>query len=237
MTNRLVSLDTTHLQQRLQNWQTTANTPNADFVTLCDEIFTTVQNVLTRDDQRLALIAEHTQRIAEKDNTIADLSARLTQAEVLNDPATTERLTTMEDENQALCDEDAIRETVLADLRTQLHNAQEVTLAMARGNVAAATQVMKLPDIEKFDGDKSKLQQWIIRLRQKVANFALADQLSYTLNPLEGNAFVQVTPYIDTTTNRQTFTTLNELIEVFETVFGNQNRRAEAELQLQILIQ
>src|SRR5690606_1654498 len=43
--------------------------------------------------------------------------------------------------------------------------------------------------------------------------------LSYTLNRLEGNAFVQISPYIDTTTNRLTFTTLNELIEVMETVF------------------
>src|SRR5690606_25987934 len=231
MTNRLVSIDATSLQQRLQDWQATANVPNADIVTLCDEIFTTVQNLLNHDDQRPALIAEHQQRIAEKDNTIADLNARLTQAEALNDPATAhqlERLTEMETEIQKLRAVDEINQDVLNDLRCQLRHAQEISLAIARGNAAAATQVLKLPDIEKFDGDKSKLQQWIIRLRQKVANYALPDQLSYTLNRLEGNAFVQVTPYIDRTTNRLIFTTLNELIEVLETAFGNQNRRAEA---------
>src|SRR5690606_32403048 len=138
---------------------------------LCNEIFTTVQNLLTHDDQRPALIAEHAQRITEKDNTIADLTDRLTQAEALKDPATARRLIEMTTELDDLRTEDTINQTVLADLRQQVRHAQKISLAMARGNVAVATQVLKLPDIEKFDGDKSKLQQWIIRLRQKVANY------------------------------------------------------------------
>ena len=60
----------------------------------------------------------------------------------------------METEIQELRTEDAINQDVLADLRRQLRHAQKISLAMARGNAAAATQVLKLPDIEKFDGDK-----------------------------------------------------------------------------------
>src|SRR5690606_28183392 len=88
-------------------------------------IFTTVQNLLNHADERPALFAEHQQRIAENNNTIADLTAHLTQAEALNDPTTAQRLTDMETEIQELRTEDAINQDVLADLRRQLRHARK----------------------------------------------------------------------------------------------------------------
>jgi hypothetical protein len=99
----------------------------------------------------------------------------------------------------------------------------------------------KIPDPPLFDGTRSKLRPFLAQLRLKVAGdlhrFPDAQhQLRYAAGRLEGIALDQVLPLIKDD-NSIALPGLNALCRVLEDAFGDPDRRATAERQLERLRQ
>jgi hypothetical protein len=99
----------------------------------------------------------------------------------------------------------------------------------------------KIPDPPLFDGTRAKLRQFLAQLRLKVAGdlhrFPDAQhQLCYAAGRLEGLALGQVLPLIQDD-NSIALADLNAFCRLLENAFGDPDRRATAEPQLERLRQ
>lgn len=91
----------------------------------------------------------------------------------------------------------------------------------------------KIPDPPMFDGNKTKLREFVTKLRLKMIGNAdryptTQEKLVYAANRLEGTAMDQVMPYITVDAAKKTKTELEgyeNLIQILENAFGDPNKK------------
>src|SRR5690606_7331382 len=89
----------------------------------------------------------------------------------------------------------------------------------------------RIPDPERFDGTRSKLQAFILQLRLKASTLASEQaKLRLGVSCLTGEALDQIRPYVKD--DRIDLEGLAKLVEILELAFGNPYREAEAEARL-----
>ena len=114
-----------------------------------------------------------------------------------------------------------------AELSRQLQLAQSSNLNLSVAPVQARPSPNH-PNPDKFNGDKTKLEAFVtqlcIKLQQNADYFVRSkqnteqNQLSYTIFHLEGNAFIQIKPYVSR--NGIDLSDIAGLEELLETQFG-----------------
>ena len=93
-----------------------------------------------------------------------------------------------------------------------------------------------------FDGTWEKLRPFIAQLRTKLIGDAYrfrdeAHKISYALALLTGKAYLQVLPLVNSTTGTIQLESVNTLITLLENAFGDPDRIATAERNLENLYQ
>ena len=101
------------------------------------------------------------------------------------------------------------------------------------------------PDLDKFNGDKTKLEAFITQLRIKLqwnadhfvrpGQNTKQNQLSYAISCLKGDAFIQIKPYVSR--NGIDLSDIASLEELLETWFGEVNPVGTAKHKLYRLYQ
>jgi hypothetical protein len=134
--------------------------------------------------------------------------------------------------------------TLQNELNHKCANAEVLQAAVAAAGAAPRkqphVQPASIPDQEKFDGSRDKLQLFVSHLCMKLADNAslfpnLQHQLQYTFRLLVGQAFAQVEAYI--TNEGINLTDVLALITVLKTAFRNPDYVAVAERKLEALKQ
>jgi len=158
------------------------------------------------------------------------------------------------------------QEPTMTNLRTHVANlsAQVQTLTIERDSAEAAVDMFRtelaasrarcevltsaasatprpewedIPDPGRFDGTRSKLRHFVVKLRLSTAFYPNEQsKLCFAINCLGGDALDQVYHYVDED-GRVNLPNLASLITILDTAFGNPNRVAEAELKLQTMQQ
>ena len=114
------------------------------------------------------------------------------------------------------------------------------TALAAAGNAAANAAAnataphgghVRIPDPEKYKGDREKLHLFITQLRLKAALYPdHQSQLRYAVSLLEDHALDQLMPHI--TNDRINLDNVGSLISILETAFSNPDKVATAERKL-----
>ena len=113
-------------------------------------------------------------------------------------------------------------------------NALTTTLAAAGNAAAPYGGDLKIPNLEKYKGDREKLYLFITQLRLKAALYPdHQSQLRYTVSLLEDRALDLVIPHI--TNDHINLDNLASFIGILETAFGDPDKVTTAERKLQIL--
>jgi hypothetical protein len=172
--------------------------------------------------------------------TITSLEKRPEPMQTETPPACTHDHTLTEELNQEI----NIQEEVIAQLREDLAAERAVSRALARNTnatpvttAAASTPApQKIPDPEKYGGDRNKLRSFLVQLRLKAATFpTVPEKLRFAVNCLKDDALDQVSPYVkDDTVD---LPDLAALIQILENAFGNPNRVQDAERKLNTIQQ
>ena len=150
------------------------------------------------------------------------------------EPHTTAALAELREEYNA-------QQGAIDDLYARLDEARAtqnvLTTALAAvGNAAANAATphgghLRIPDPEKYKGDREKLRPFITQLRLKAALYPdPQSQLYYAVSLLEDHALDQVTPHI--TNDRINLDNMGSLISILETAFGDPDKVATAERKL-----
>jgi hypothetical protein len=136
------------------------------------------------------------------------------------------------------------QEEVIAQLRSDLDAERAVSRALARNTNATPVTTttttvpapQKIPDPEKYGGDRKKLCSFLVPLRLKAATFpTVEEKLRFSVNCLKDEALDQVSPYMkDDTVN---LPNLAALVQILENAFGNPNRVQDAERKLNTIQQ
>ena len=122
----------------------------------------------------------------------------------------------------AILEEDLARERATIANLNRLMNRMEATAA------AAPTHATKIPDPDKFNGDRETLPNFLLQLRLKAPT--LPDEqarLRYAISLLKDRALSQVRPYVRA--GRVDLDNLEALIAKLEEAFGDPDRVATAE--------
>ena len=133
-----------------------------------------------------------------------------------------------------------------AKLTRQLQLAQLLNLNLAAAPVPQqARPSSNHPDLDKFNGDKTKLEAFVTQLRIKLqwnadhfvrpGQNTEQNQLSYAILRLEGDAFIQIEPYIFR--NGIDLSDIAALEELLETWFGEVDPVGTAKHELYRLYQ
>jgi hypothetical protein len=95
----------------------------------------------------------------------------------------------------------------------------------------SAPAAQKIPDPEKYSGDRKNLRSFLVQLCLKAATFpTVPEKLRFAVNCLKDNALDQVSPYVkDDTVD---LPDLAALVQILENAFGNPNRIQDAERKL-----
>lgn len=214
---------------------------NSPLVLPALNVLTTITTLEDQEHQRTTLtneLAAARSTIAERDARIQELENRPAAMETTADtPAPSEQLTTVQDQLNEANDTIAVCETSLVTVRRERDEFRTLTHALSsspQGNPGTSTQ--KIPDPEKFTGNRDKLRPFLAQLRLKASTF-LTDQerLSYAVSVLGKDALDQVLPYIGN--DRVNVDNRAALITTVENAFGNPTRVADAEYKLASLQQ
>ena len=163
-------------------------------------------------------------------NGIIMSAARLSDLD--EQPDTTAALAALREEYDA-------QQGAIDDLRARLDEARATQNALTTALAAAAAPHgghLRIPDPEKYKGDREKLRPFITQLRLKAALYPdHQSQLRYAVSLLEDRALDQVTPHI--ANDRINLDDLAGLISILETAFGDPDKVATAERKLRNLRQ
>ena len=124
----------------------------------------------------------------------------------------------------AILEEDLARERATIANLNRLMNRMEATTAAAPTHAHAT----KIPDPDKFDGDREFLPNFLLQLRLKAPT--LPDEqarLRYAISLLKDRALSQIRPYVRA--GRVDLDNLEALIAKLEAAFGDPDRVATAE--------
>ena len=165
-----------------------------------------------------AILAELREENTIQQGVIAEFSIRLDEARATQNALTTSTT--------------AVTATATATATT----AAEAAPRGNNNNNNHMNQHLKIPDPEKYKGDKDKLRPFLTQLRLKAALYP-DDQskLCYAVSLLEDCTLDQITPHIED--DRIDLDDLAELIGILETAFGDPDRVAIAERKLRSLCQ
>jgi hypothetical protein len=135
------------------------------------------------------------------------------------------------------------RDTLLADLEQQ-RKTTDVLLAQIASLPTSSIPVtgagpaaaIKLPDPPRFDATKSKLLDFISKLRAKLVGDARRfyhdhHQVAYAYGFLEGDAADQLRPYMESSATAPA--DIDGLIRILERAFGDPDRKGTARRELQ----
>ena len=139
--------------------------------------------------------------------------------------------------------EEKLRDTTtnLSMLQVKTQTLDELLQrANERPATASTPRSMKLPDPDKFDGQRADLDRFLTQLRLKLQtnsdHFPTENaRLGYAISRLDGVALKQVTPRLKE--DKIEFDNLTDLFEFLQTAFGDPNRAATAKRELMALRQ
>jgi hypothetical protein len=130
-----------------------------------------------------------------------------------------------------------IGENVIQDLQTQLTVARAVQERLLEARPIAVTPApatFKIPDPDKFDGDKGKLREFTMQLQLKTQTITdEQNRLRYAISRLSGRALSQLAPFIQA--DNINLTNIEALLRILETAFGDPDRVATAEQKIETL--
>lgn len=209
---------------------------NSPLVLPAVNVLTTITTLEDQEPQITALtneLAAARSTIAERDARIQELENRPAPMVTTTDaPAPNDELTAIQNQLNEANDTIAAFETSLATVRRERDEFRTLTHALfTRPQGNSGTSAQKIPDPEKFTGNRDKLCPFLAQLRLKASTF-LADQerLRYAVSVLDKDALDQVMPHIGN--DRVNLDNLAALITILENAFGNPNRVADAEHKL-----
>lgn len=129
-----------------------------------------------------------------------------------------------------------ITDTVITDLRAQLDTARAIQERLLGTPAAAAAPALKIPDPDKFSGEKDKLREFTMQLQLKTQTIQdEQDRLRYAISRLSGPALSQVAPFIRP--NNINLIDITALLRILESAFGDPDRIATAEQKIDNLKQ
>ena len=165
------------------------------------------------------------------------VAARESLNESLTAPNNIERFNQLQEDNARLTAENA-------DLGTQITNLtadQDANLELINNltaerdmlrtlslNLSSRPSESRLPDPEKFNGDKSKWRSFLTQLRLRASEISGEQKkMKYAINLLTGDAAIHVQRYVSN--DRITLPTFARLVEILDSTFGDSNQRVTAE--------
>lgn len=202
----------------------------------------TLESLADRRDPSLIALTSELQTVTHHFiTTLAsapDLAPHLAATNAKNDRLTQDLAAARADLTAARGDLAEIREEkaecweLVRDLRSELREARRQLQAHAEGTSTEASNPReRIPDPERFDGTRSKLQAFILQLRLKASTLASEQaKLRLGVSCLTGEALDQIRPYVKD--DRIDLEGLAKLVEILELAFGNPYREAEAEARL-----
>jgi len=236
----LVLLPNERITQLLARWQSIQTTADIN------------QNLATDTGTILHELTILPDRSAEVTNLRTQITNEQTQVTTLRTQVADrdQRIQNLEDEQATALTDAETAEAAMTLLRTQTTQLRN-ELAGTRATIAVLTRAAqampvagtqhapeqeKVADPEHFDGTRSKLPNFLMRLQLKAATYT-DDQakLRLAVNYLRGDAADQVRPHVHD--GRVNLANLPALITILENAFGNPNRVAEAESKLSTIAQ
>jgi hypothetical protein len=219
-----------------------------------EALYQNIRNALNAANQRAnashqALNAGEVQ-FNEAKRLLAEANQRLQEArqvpEVAQLQELTQRLQQANHERDQTIDENMALEAQVTALQTQLALAQQAPQSQQPpppplAPLTPATQRSeKMPDPEKFGGERSKLPDFLTQMRLKL--MANADRflnenakMMYIISRLEGAALRQIATFVDGVTIK--FASPTALMEYLETSFGDPDPTGTARRELHELKQ
>jgi hypothetical protein len=95
----------------------------------------------------------------------------------------------------------------------------------------SASAPQKIPDPEKYIGDRNKLCSFLVQLRLKATTFpTVQEKLRFSVNCLKDEALDQVSPYMKDDTFY--LPDLASLVQILENAFGYPNHVQDTERKL-----
>lgn len=133
-----------------------------------------------------------------------------------------------------------ILEAAITQLRLEVTDLRTINVTLARAAAPANGRQEKIPDPPKYSGDRSTLRPFVAQLRLKLLGNAdkfpdAQHALMYTIGRLEGIALEQILPFVTATSVELADT--NTLITILESAFGDPDRLATAEREMDHLKQ
>ena len=134
--------------------------------------------------------------------------------------------------NQELEHEVAVLESDLDRERDTIANLNRAIRLMGHGPPATPHENReKIPDPEKYEGDRDALPEFLLQLRLKAPTLKNEQaRLRYGISLLKGKALSQIRPYVHA--DRIELEDLEALIAKLEAAFGDPDRRSTAEKKL-----